>query len=168
MRSNSTLPAPSSAPPTPTKLTGISSAVFDRDERGDIIRFYNAVFVSRVKEFAVKFSPHISDTNSESIPITPLPTTRPFSTSPRRVGNQKVYVSPIKQSNTNNFTPRQTLFYHFHTSPARDLAAINDMLLNRMNAVGTTKRNLREMMDKEEEPNPVKLSAIMTNKLMNR
>lgn len=58
MRSSSTLPVPqpSSAPPTPTRLTGANSDV-EEEERGDLIQFYNNVYTDRIKDFALKYSP---------------------------------------------------------------------------------------------------------------
>lgn len=58
MRSTSTLPVPhpNSQPPTPTKLAG-SGNFFDDEERGDLILFYNKVFVPEVRKFVLKFSP---------------------------------------------------------------------------------------------------------------
>lgn len=60
MRSSSTLPVPqpTSQPPTPTRLAGtVSSFEFeDRGEdRGDLIKFYNTLFIKKVKTFALKF-----------------------------------------------------------------------------------------------------------------
>lgn len=57
MRSSSTLPVPqpSSAPPTPTRLTGANSDL-EEEERGDLIQFYNNVYVKQIKTFALKYS----------------------------------------------------------------------------------------------------------------
>jgi hypothetical protein len=57
VRSSSTLPfpQPSSCPPTPTGLAGTSSS-FEYEDRGDLILFYNTVYVRRLQAFAIKFS----------------------------------------------------------------------------------------------------------------
>lgn len=57
MRSSSTLPVPqpSSAPPTPTRLTGANSDV-EEEERGDLIQFYNNIYIKQIKTFAMKYS----------------------------------------------------------------------------------------------------------------
>ena len=57
VRSSSTLPfpQPSSCPPTPTGLAGTSSS-FEYEDRGDLILFYNTVYVRRLQAFALKFS----------------------------------------------------------------------------------------------------------------
>jgi len=57
VRSSSTLPfpQPSSCPPTPTGLAGTASS-FEYEDRGDLILFYNTVYVRRLQGFALKFS----------------------------------------------------------------------------------------------------------------
>ena len=57
VRSSSTLPfpQPSSCPPTPTGLAGTSSS-FEYEDIGDLILFYNTVYVRRLQAFAIKFS----------------------------------------------------------------------------------------------------------------
>ena len=46
---------PSSAPPTPTRLTGANSDV-EEEERGDLIQFYNNIYIRQMKTFAMKYS----------------------------------------------------------------------------------------------------------------
>jgi len=57
VRSSSTIPfAPSgSCPPTPTQMAG-TATVYPGEERGDLIKFYNTVYVKLVQDYAVKFS----------------------------------------------------------------------------------------------------------------
>ncbi|KAM6117939.1 retinoblastoma-like protein 2 isoform 2-T2 [Pterocles gutturalis] len=57
MRSSSTLPVPhpSSAPPTPTRLTGANSDT-EEEERGDLIQFYNNIYIEQIKDFALKYT----------------------------------------------------------------------------------------------------------------
>ena len=57
VRSSSTLPfpQPSSGPPTPTGLAGTASS-FEYEDRGDLILFYNKVYVRCIQSFAMKFS----------------------------------------------------------------------------------------------------------------
>lgn len=61
IRSTSTLPVSNagSQPPTPTRLAG-SGQQFDFEERGDVIMFYNQVYVPEMKEFILKFSMTVS------------------------------------------------------------------------------------------------------------
>lgn len=57
VRSSSTLPfpQPSSCPPTPTGLAGTASS-FEYEDRGDLILFYNTVYVRQIQSFALKFN----------------------------------------------------------------------------------------------------------------
>ena len=48
-------PQPSSCPPTPIGLAGTSSS-FEYEDRGDLILFYNTVYVRCLQAFALKFS----------------------------------------------------------------------------------------------------------------
>lgn len=41
-------------PATPNQMTGTSTS-FDQEERGDLIKFYNQVYVQKMKAFALKF-----------------------------------------------------------------------------------------------------------------
>lgn len=56
MRSSSTLPIPqpSSAPSTPTRAPGGPQE--QEEERGDLIRFYNHVYIKQIKPFALRYS----------------------------------------------------------------------------------------------------------------
>lgn len=62
IRSSSTLPipAPNSQPPTPTRLAGSGSQFDYGEERGDLIMFYNQVYVPEMKDFIIKFSVSVS------------------------------------------------------------------------------------------------------------
>ena len=58
IRSTSALPVPTpnSQPATPTKLTSNGSQFEFGEERGDVIMFYNQVYVPEMKEYILKFS----------------------------------------------------------------------------------------------------------------
>lgn len=137
IRSTSTLPGatPGSQPPTPTP-TSNAAAGFDFDEnpedRGDLIKFYNKVFVNKTKGFALKFSSHNQEKKSDTPLLSPLPAVRSHPSSPRRRVSTKhaVYVSPHK-CHTPTLTPQSKLLYCFSRSPAKDLQAINNMLTMR-------------------------------------
>lgn len=62
IRSSSTLPvpAPSSQPPTPTRMSGTGSQFEFGEERGDLIMFYNQVYVPEVKEYIISFQQTVS------------------------------------------------------------------------------------------------------------
>jgi hypothetical protein len=46
---------PPSAPPTPTHLAGTGNS-FEFEDRGDLIKFYNTIYVQKIQGFALKFS----------------------------------------------------------------------------------------------------------------
>ncbi|CAH1277584.1 RBL1 [Branchiostoma lanceolatum] len=133
IRSSSTLPvpAPSSAPPTPTRLAGLGATV-DGDERGDLIQFYNTIFVTKLKSYVRKFSPtgdHKADSNIPQ--LSPIPLPRTHLQSPRRVSvRHPIYISPHK--NGRNFwrplTPTSAMLYCFGKSPAKNLQDITSMI----------------------------------------
>ncbi|XP_061449609.1 retinoblastoma-like protein 2 isoform X2 [Rhineura floridana] len=137
MRSSSTLPVPqpSSAPPTPTRLTGANSEI-EEEERGDLIQFYNNVYSDRIKDFALKYS---STNGAEAPPLSPYPFLR--SGSPRRIQlsqNHSVYISPHK--NESALSPREKIFYYFSSSPSKRLQEINSMI--RTGETSTKKRGI--------------------------
>ncbi|XP_064640132.1 retinoblastoma-like protein 1 [Lineus longissimus] len=128
IRSTSTLPLPHSGsqPPTPTKLSGTGMS-FEYEDRGDLIKFYNTVFVKKIKGFALKFSVQNQD-KGECPMLSPLPMVRSLTTSPRKVSsNHSIYISPIKNIHT-PLTPTSKMLYCFNRSPAKDLRAINNMI----------------------------------------
>ncbi|CAH1779421.1 unnamed protein product [Owenia fusiformis] len=128
IRSTSTLPPSheNSQPPTPTRLAGTGSS-FEFEERGDLIKFYNTIFVKRVRSYAVKFTTGKEEKNDAPM-LSPLPLHRTQPTSPRRVSNNhSLYISPHKTSGEPQ-TPTSRLLWCFNKSPAKDLKAINNML----------------------------------------
>lgn len=136
MRSSSTLPVPhpGSAPPTPTRLTGPNSDT-EEEERGDLIQFYNNVYIEQIKEFALKYTSNATD----SPPLSPYPFVRLGS--PRRVQlsqNHPVYISPHK--NESALSPREKIFYYFSSSPSKRLKEINSMV--RTGETPTKKRGI--------------------------
>ncbi|XP_032661272.1 retinoblastoma-like protein 2 isoform X3 [Chelonoidis abingdonii] len=137
MRSSSTLPVPqpNSAPPTPTRLTGANSDI-EEEERGDLIRFYNNIYIEQMKEFALKYS---STNATDAPPLSPYPFVRIGS--PRRIQlsqNHSVYISPHKNEST--LSPREKIFYYFSSSPSKRLSEINSMI--RTGETPTKKRGI--------------------------
>ncbi|XP_063951479.1 retinoblastoma-like protein 1 [Lytechinus pictus] len=146
MRSASTLPIPqpSSAPPTPTRLAGTAST-FEDENRGDLIKFYNSVFLQRIQAFAVRFetSPNGMTDRLEAPPLSPLPVPRPHMLSPRKVSNRhQLYVSPHKQRMT---SPRSAMTYVIQKSPAKVLQKMNTMV------VKATERTKRQLLSESHE-----------------
>uniref|UniRef100_A0A8V5GQY5 Uncharacterized protein n=1 Tax=Melopsittacus undulatus TaxID=13146 RepID=A0A8V5GQY5_MELUD len=121
MRSSSTLPVlhPRSNPPT--RLTGANSDTKE-EEQGDLIQFYNNIYIEQVKEFALKYT-----SNTDSPPLSPYPFM--WVGSPRRVHlshNHLVYISPHK--NESVLSPREKIFYYFSSSTSKRLQEINSMV----------------------------------------
>ncbi|MPC38199.1 Retinoblastoma-like protein 2 [Portunus trituberculatus] len=110
-----------SAPPaTPSQMTGTSTS-FDQEERGDLILFYNQVYVQKMKAFALKFR---AVQEGDLPPLSPLPVVRHTPVSPRRriSSNHSVYInnlSPVKGNTA--MSPRKPLPYYFNRSPAKGL-----------------------------------------------
>lgn len=98
-------------------------------ERGDLIAFYNQIYVPQVRSIMVRFA-----TQPDSLSLSPLPRMNTNPISPwRRVSQQhSVYVSPLK-CNSLLASPGRQLSYNFHRSPAKDLQSINHMI-NRQRA----------------------------------
>ncbi|XP_023370523.1 retinoblastoma-like protein 2 isoform X2 [Otolemur garnettii] len=145
IRSSSTLPVPqpSSAPPTPTRLTGANSDM-EEEERGDLIQFYNNIYIKQIKTFAMKYS----QTNMDAPPLSPYPFVR--TGSPRRIQlsqNHPVYISPHK--NEAMLSPREKIFYYFSNSPSKRLREINSMI--RTGETPTKKRGIL-LEDGSESP----------------
>ncbi|XP_048757821.2 retinoblastoma-like protein 1 isoform X3 [Ostrea edulis] len=154
MRSSSTLPIPhpGSHPPTPTILIQSASGGEEGEERGDLIMFYNRVFVEKVKKFAQKFS---AQKNSKDCPpLSPLPTVKSQTASPRRVSSKhSIYLSPHKP--TLLATPMATgLSYSFQKSPAKDLRAINNMIKMKDFREGKKILGKRQLDVTEEDEGP--------------
>ncbi|RWS02001.1 Retinoblastoma-like protein 1 [Dinothrombium tinctorium] len=126
IRSSSTLPVPhpNSQPPTPTRLAGTGSQFDFGEERGDLIMFYNRVYVPEMGTYIMKFN-----AENSSPPLSPLPrlASNPISPYRRISNNHSLYISPMK---TANFppSPKRPMSYCFLRSPAKDLKAINEML----------------------------------------
>uniref|UniRef100_A0A7M4FB31 RB transcriptional corepressor like 1 n=1 Tax=Crocodylus porosus TaxID=8502 RepID=A0A7M4FB31_CROPO len=87
------------------------------EERGDLIKFYNAVYVGKVKSFALKYD--MTNHDHAVCKVQPV--------SPWRISQQhSVYVSPHK--NGACLTPRTALLYKFNGSPSKSLKDINNMI----------------------------------------
>lgn len=99
-------------------------------ERGDLILFYNQIYVPQVRSMMVRFATE----PDSSLSLSPLPRMNTNPISPwRRISQQhSVYVSPLK-CNSLPASPGRQLSYNFHRSPAKDLQTINNMI-NRQRA----------------------------------
>ncbi|XP_073432298.1 retinoblastoma-like protein 2 isoform X2 [Dendrobates tinctorius] len=145
MRSSSTLPIPqpSSAPPTPTRLSGASSDL-EEEERGDLVHFYNNIYIGNMKSFALKYT-----NANEATPLSPYPSMRILSS--RRVQlshNHPIYISPHSEDSS-TLSPKEKISYYFNLSPATRLQEINSMI--RTGETPTKKRGI-VLEDGNESP----------------
>ncbi|XP_050674700.1 retinoblastoma-like protein 2 isoform X2 [Leptidea sinapis] len=100
-------------------------------ERGDLINFYNRVYVQCMQNFALRFTGRHKDECS----LSPLPAARGSSLSPggqRVCSAQQLYVKPLPSSPP---THRHHLTYRFSRSPAKDLQAINTLMSSEVGGV---------------------------------
>jgi len=144
--------APSTTcPPTPGRMAASSTVGLDGEERGDLIKFYNTVYLSLVQEFALRFSVKKSGAESNLPPLSPLPQLRANPSSPcRKVSDShSVFIRPLKPTNMVQLSqsPIKTLSYSFSRSPAKDLAAINEM----MRSQGSIRKVGKRLLQDEEE-----------------
>ncbi|XP_069568786.1 retinoblastoma-like protein 1 [Brachyistius frenatus] len=96
-----------------------------QEERGDLIQFYNTVFILKMKSFALRYATH--DNRADAPPLSPFPTVRAQPLSPRRVSQRhSLYVSPHKNS-AGCLTPN-SYTYRINSSPSKELSDINRMI----------------------------------------
>ncbi|XP_052400057.1 retinoblastoma-like protein 2 isoform X1 [Carassius gibelio] len=150
MRSSSTLPIPqpSSTPSTPTRAPGVPQE--QEEERGDLICFYNNVYIKQIKQFALRYSSNSPKNGAEAPPLCPYPSVRIGS--PRRVllsHNHSIYISPHKTGSP--ITPRDKIFYYVSSSPSNRLREINSMI-----RTGETPTKKRSIALEEEQQSPAK------------
>ncbi|KAG9475232.1 retinoblastoma-like protein 2 isoform X2 [Eleutherodactylus coqui] len=149
MRSSSTLPVPqpNSAPPTPTRITGASSDM-EEEERGDLVHFYNNIYIGNMKSFALKYS---QANASEATPLSPYPSMRILS--PRRVKlshSHPIFIYPHNEDSA-TLSPREKISYYFNLSPAKKLQEINSMV-----RTGETPTKKRGILLEEGSESPAK------------
>ncbi|CAG9762062.1 unnamed protein product [Ceutorhynchus assimilis] len=98
---------------------------FIDEERGDLIQFYNLVYVKEMQTYAIRFQPNTNPNNN--VPLSPLPASQKklMSSNLRVVGN--VFVKPLETSST---PPGSTFNYYFSRSPSKDLMNINSAINN--------------------------------------
>jgi len=96
----------------------------DENEHMDLIQFYNIIYIKKIKDFALKFASN--KISLDAPPLSPLPTARKQTHSPRKLSTQHhVYISPIKSV---QMTPRSKLLYCFDSDTPKKLGEINAMV----------------------------------------
>lgn len=95
------------------------------EERGDLIQFYNSVFVLKMRSFALRYATH--DNRSDAPPLSPFPSVRAQPLSPRRVSQRhSLYISPHK--NSSGCLSPSSYTYRINSSPSKELSDINRMI----------------------------------------
>ena len=151
---NPDTPVPSMPPPTPSRLANSSTVGKDGEVRGDLIKFFNTVFLELdgLKDFSLKFGVK----RETHPPVSPRPKLRAMShMSPRKQVSEsyKLYTRPLRQEDAlqlQQSSPVRKLSYTVSMSPAKDLAAINEMVRN-----SCIKNPIkRKLLDDEDDPAP--------------
>uniref|UniRef100_A0A8C4ZM67 Retinoblastoma-like 1 (p107) n=1 Tax=Gadus morhua TaxID=8049 RepID=A0A8C4ZM67_GADMO len=92
------------------------------EERGDLIQFYNTVFILKMKSFALRYATH--DNRADAPPLSPFPSVRAQPLSPRRVSQRhSLYVSPHKSASPSCSSPNPYT-YRFNRSPSKHKRSI--------------------------------------------
>uniref|UniRef100_A0AAR2L413 Retinoblastoma-like protein 1 n=1 Tax=Pygocentrus nattereri TaxID=42514 RepID=A0AAR2L413_PYGNA len=120
------------------------------EERGDLIQFYNSVYVLKMQNFALKYALPASDSRTEAPPLSPFPSVRAQRLSPRRISQRhSIYLSPHK--NGSCLTPNSAYTYKFSGSPSKELSDINRMIRQ-----GGVSKKRAFTMDGDETESPTK------------
>ncbi|XP_072541051.1 retinoblastoma-like protein 1 isoform X2 [Salminus brasiliensis] len=120
------------------------------EERGDLIQFYNSVYVLKMKTFALRYAPSSADNRMEAPPLSPFPSVRAQPLSPRRISQRhSIYLSPHK--NGSCLTPNSAYTYKFSGSPSKELSDINRMIRQ-----GGVSKKRAFTMDGDETESPTK------------
>ncbi|XP_076642895.1 retinoblastoma-like protein 1 isoform X2 [Halictus rubicundus] len=152
------------APPTPSNMAGTSQS-FGEETRGDLIKFYNTVYVPQVKEVANKLG--LARGSVMNLSLSPLPKGKPPASSPVRHVTSSIMTRNLDPKAI-SASPAPQLSYCFSRSPAKDLEAINRMMISVDPKRSVGKRLLSDDTDVEmTEGSPKKKSAFVTRKLEN-
>ncbi|XP_031826852.1 retinoblastoma-like protein 1 isoform X2 [Nomia melanderi] len=154
------------APPTPSNMAGTSQS-FGEETRGDLIKFYNTVYVPQVKEVANKLG--LARGSVTNLSLSPLPKAKPPASSPVRHVTSSIMTRTLDPKAI-SASPAPQLSYCFSRSPAKDLEAINRMMISVDPKRSVGKRLLSDDTDVEmsEGSSPIKkTTAFFARKLEN-
>ncbi|XP_026672713.1 retinoblastoma-like protein 1 isoform X2 [Ceratina calcarata] len=151
------------APPTPTNMAGTSQN-FGEETRGDLIKFYNTVYVPQVKEVANKLG--LARGSVMNLSLSPLPKGKPPASSPVRRVTSSIMTRTLDPKAI-SASPAPQLSYCFSRSPAKDLEAINKMMISVDPKKSVGKRLLADETDVEmsEGPSPIKKTTVIARKM---
>ncbi|XP_043520737.1 retinoblastoma-like protein 1 isoform X3 [Frieseomelitta varia] len=154
------------APPTPSNMAGTSQN-FGEETRGDLIKFYNTVYVPQVKEVPNKLG--LTRGSVVNLSLSPLPKGKPPTSSPVRRVTSSIMTRTLDPKAI-SASPAPQLSYCFSRSPAKDLEAINKMMISVDPKRSVGKRLLSDETDVEmsEGTSPIKkTTAFVARKLEN-
>nr|XP_050861503.1 retinoblastoma-like protein 1 isoform X3 [Vespula vulgaris] len=154
------------APPTPTNMAGTSQD-FGTERRGDLIKFYNTVYVPQVKEVANKLG--LARGSTQTLTLSPLPKSKVRANSPVRRVTDSILTRTLDPKAI-SASPAPQLSYCFSRSPAKDLEAINKMMISVSAKKSVGKRLLSDDttdVEMVEGPSPIKKSTTVVRKLEN-
>ncbi|XP_047669885.1 retinoblastoma-like protein 1 isoform X2 [Tachysurus fulvidraco] len=119
------------------------------EDRGDLIQFYNSVYVLKMKSFALKYA-HPAADRVDASQLSPFPSLRAQPLSPRRISQRhSVYLSPHK--NGSCLKPSSAYTYKFTGSPSKELSDINQMIRQ-----GSVSKKRAFTMEGDETESPTK------------
>ncbi|KAK9892117.1 hypothetical protein WA026_018320 [Henosepilachna vigintioctopunctata] len=107
-------------------VDGVSTEI--PEKRGDLIQFYNSVYVIEMKNFTIKFANN-SGTQTGDILVSPLPCGRRNLISPSIQIIKNVFVKPLDSPVIQNPNSK-SYSYFFSRSPSKDLKDINRAINN--------------------------------------
>lgn len=120
------------------------------EDRGDLIQFYNSVYVLKMKSFALRYAHPAADSRVNAPPLSPFPSLRAQPLSPRRISQRhSVYLSPHK--NGSCLKPSSAYTYKFTGSPSKELSDINLMIRQ-----GSMSKKRAFTMEGDETESPTK------------
>ncbi|KAF4520339.1 hypothetical protein B566_EDAN004399 [Ephemera danica] len=115
------------------------------EKRGDLIVFYNKVYVIHMKDFSVKFS---DNPNNAALVLSPLPApkSQPMSPKVRVAESCNLFISALDRNSAQESPARAvgTLAYYFSRSPVETLRQINNMVNSNPSAPRVGKRILQD------------------------
>lgn len=102
-------------PPTPNDMAGTSHN-YGSEVRGDLIKFYNTVYVPQVQQFATKSG--LGEGDTPNLTLSPLPKARMMASSPVRRINGSLMTRVLDPKEI-VASPAPQLHYLFNRSPAK-------------------------------------------------
>ncbi|GJQ66563.1 hypothetical protein Trydic_g4544 [Trypoxylus dichotomus] len=121
--------------------------------RSDLIQFYNKVYVTKIREFALKFS-----NQGTNLPLSPLPVVKPLIASPKTEIQKNIFIKPY-DSPTKVFNSGRIMQYCFNRSTSEDLRDIN-------NTINTNGKRLLDNYDADllSRPTNKKVAALIKDR----